>query len=333
MLKFFKKIFYSLLIGIALYSLFAIFYPLSEFKYTKPELPETFDEYYQNVLAREKNISVRKGNEERLQRAVKGKSEIAILYIHGFGASREEGEYVVSRVAEKFKANCFFVRLPGHGTNKEDHRDKTFKDYLEYSANTLMMMDRLGKKIVVMGTSMGGLIATWLAANFPDKMDAVILVSPFYDFVDVSANILKLPGGLAFAEALFGEVRDTSPKNPDYSADYQKYWYTKQYYRALGNIVNLREVAANSDVYEKVSDPVLLLYYYKNGEKQDPTASVPAMLNAFEHFNENGKKNVKSKKVAIKDGNHVLLSKHIKSNKERIKTEITSFIRSTVGSK
>ncbi|MEO1224073.1 MAG: hypothetical protein AAFX92_07575, partial [Pseudomonadota bacterium] len=44
-----------------------------------------------------------------------------LLYIHGFGASRGEGEYVFDRVAEKYRANTYYMRLPGHGTNKEDH--------------------------------------------------------------------------------------------------------------------------------------------------------------------------------------------------------------------
>lgn len=92
--------------------------------------------------------------------------------------SRAEGEEVMDRVARREGANIYYLRIPGHGTNIDDLARYSYRDFLDTSIEALMMMPRLGERAVVAGTSMGGTIATWLAAHYPEKVDGLILCPP-----------------------------------------------------------------------------------------------------------------------------------------------------------
>jgi pimeloyl-ACP methyl ester carboxylesterase len=130
----------------------------------------TFDEFYESVVEKNRTLNIRPGTEERLVRNSNGKSKIAILYVHGFGASRAEGEEVMLEVAEELNANIYFIRLPGHGTTPEDHRDSTFREHVTAVRDALVMMDTLGERVFLVGSSYGGLISTYVTALFPHRI-------------------------------------------------------------------------------------------------------------------------------------------------------------------
>jgi hypothetical protein len=106
------------------------------------------------------------------------------------------------------------------------------------------------------------------------------------------------------------------------SDDYEKYWYTEQYLSAVYNVIDLRNFIAKPKTYSKIKAPIHLLYYQKTEEERDPTASVPAMLNAYSQFQPNSK----SKLTKIEYGAHVLMSEFVKSDKEKIEKEVIEFI-------
>ncbi|MBI39550.1 MAG: hypothetical protein CMF59_08120 [Leptospiraceae bacterium] len=289
----------------------------------------SFDVYLQDRLQEGAEKGARPGNEERLIRYGE-KTPIAFLYVHGFGASRAEGEMVMDEIASKFQANTFYLRLPGHGTDMDDHASVVLADYLDYSADALAMMQKLGDRVIVVGTSMGGLISTYLAANYPDQVDALILASPFFEFRDKTGNVLGYPGGLMLAEMVNGgEVRDSSrdPKNARSVDGYEEFWYTKQYMSALVPLYDLKDYIARPATFEAVQCPTLMLYYYKSEQEQDPTADVNAMLEGFAQFGGNPL----NRSVAIEDGAHVLLSKYVRTDKERIAQEIVQFVNDFQG--
>ncbi|MBU3915081.1 alpha/beta hydrolase, partial [bacterium] len=161
----------------------------TSFTYEPAPLPQTFDEYYKNQLANSKRLSARPNNEEKLIQ-YSTKTPIAILYIHGYGASRAEGEYVIDQVSKKFSYNTYYLRLPGFGTKPEDMGESTMRDLLTESTRALMMMEKLGDKVMVVGTSMGGAIATYLAATYPEKIDSLVLCSPSYAFASPAARLV-----------------------------------------------------------------------------------------------------------------------------------------------
>jgi pimeloyl-ACP methyl ester carboxylesterase len=281
-----------------------------------PAPPASFEAYYEAQLARSRAAGVRPGNEEKLLRVAATPTRLSILYVHGFGASRAEGEEVGDRLACELAANTYYLRLPGHGTNKEDHRAATHRDYLRTVEEALAAMPLLGQRVVVIGSSMGGLIATWLAATHPDRVAALVLASPYYASAQRLANVLfAIPGGSYLAELLKGPLRvsKTAPRDIE---GWQSYWYTEQYYVALRHLAALLRLAARESIYRRVSCPTLLLYC-----PQEKTASVAAMLRAFDQMGASAKR-----KLAIPDGDHVLLSRWVRSDKETAERAIREFL-------
>ncbi len=308
----------------------AVIIPKPGYVYQPRSLPADFDSYYAMKLKESQAKGARPGNEERLVRFAP-KTEYAFLYIHGFGASRAEGEEVVDAVASKIKANTYYVRLPGHGTNMEDQASVEYKDYLDASEEAFSMMPQLGDKVVVIGTSMGGLLATHLAAEHPDKMYALIVASPFYEFVRKEANLASMPGGGKLTELIGGgKVRDVRRRGDD-KADkrlpgFEAYWYDRQYFSAIQGLARLKRAVSTETTFGRVTEPVLMLYYYKNEQEQDNAASVAAMLDAFHQFGKFTKPSPYNRSLAVADGDHILFSKWIPSDKSLLEKEILRFL-------
>ncbi len=290
---------------------------------------KSFDEYYQSKLAESKALGHRPGNEERYISFGK-KTPMAFLYIHGFGASRAEGEETLEALAKKFKANTYLVRLPGHGTNKEDQAKQSFADYLDASREALEMIQSQGDKVILFGSSLGGLLCTYLAAEYPDKVAGVVLANPFYGPVSKSLNLLNYPGGLTFIKVVsFSSERNSvyPPGTPNVLPERNDYWYPRQYYSALVGVNDLRNYAAVPEVFRKITSPSLLLYYYKNEKEQDPTASVSKMLEGFEEFGKDKSPSPLNKKVRVENGMHVLMSKYIITDKAFIEKETEAWLK------
>lgn len=307
---------------------FVVIKPSPSLKTRENEQQQDFHVFFQNKLDKSLQESVRANNEERLVRQSDSLTETAILYIHGFGASRAEGEYVTDSLGSYMAASTYYLRLPGHGTNKKDHASRSFEEYIYEAEEALLMMKHLGKKTIVVGTSMGGLLATYLAAQYPENVDALILCSPFYDYANPAGNLVNIPGMVDFMDYIQEKGRITLPsdeiKEGKVRPEYSDFWYPAQRYKALSALEELKDYVATEDIFKKVSAPVLLFYYHKNDEEKDNTAAVPAMLEAYDHFE--GTKKSKNKIVNVLDGDHVMFSKYILADHSLIFTEAKSFL-------
>lgn len=309
----------------ALFFVITFYSEIPDYEYKTTQLHSDFDSYYREKIKISKEKNARPGNEEKLVRFTPGNSDLSILYIHGFGASRAEGEEVTDQLAKDLKANLYYLRLPGHGTNLEDHRDATFDQILQDAETAFLESDKLGKKTILIGTSMGGLISTYLAAKYPDKVHALILASPFYDFTNPFGGLYQFSWGKGFGHLLMGKIRKSTEEQKRDPAS--AFWYRDQYLASVQNVSDLREFILGTDPFSKITSPVLMFYYYKSDEEQDTTASVKSMLKAFEKIQRNGKANPFNKIVRIEMGNHVLLSKYMKSDKDLILKEEKEFLK------
>lgn len=322
---------YSPIAAVALFAaLGVLLLPGQSYRYRERPLPATFEEFYQSKLAASRVMNTRAGNEERLVRNVPGRSRAAFLYIHGFGASRAEGEEVMDKIAGNFKANLYYVRLPGHGTNPEDHASHTFDEYLDEGEISLRMMPQIGEKIFLVGTSMGGLISTYLAADRPDLVAGLILAAPFFDFMDSIANLAGYPGGVKAVELIAGASTRDNGKHPGDPNDtriagFENYWYTRQYFSAIQSLVRLKMAVNKPEILARVHVPVLMIYYYKDEEHQDNTASVPAMLESFHRMGGDSPHPL-NRAAAIAGGSHVLMSRWVPTDKALIEKHLTEFI-------
>jgi len=314
------KVFGVLLLTFFIYGIVYSMRP--SYSYKNSKLPDKFNEFYENKLMISKKKKARLKNEELLVRYSKKKTDYAILYIHGFKASRKEGQHVTDRIGKKLNANTYYMRLPGHGTNIEEHRDAKFEEYIDDATDALFMMKKLGKKTIIVGTSTGGLIGTYLAAQYPKRVDGLILASPFYDFTSSMGRAMKHYPLLW----LYSKVNPTRT-TPSEKKEASLYWYDTMYIMSGRPLVQLLKFIALDDVYEKVAVPTLMFYYYKDENHQDKTASVKVMLSAFSKFGKASKPHSLNKKVPIKNGRHVLMCHLYETEWNKLEKESVEFIR------
>lgn len=313
----------ALIIPLLALGAYILYYRLSlpAYEYRERPLPPSFGEYYRGKLEVSRSMPARPGNEEKLVRHSRGKTPLAFLYIHGFGACRAEGEYVMDMAAKRLRATTYYLRLPGHGTNIEEQKNATMTMHLDESIDALRMMEKLGNRVIVAGTSMGGLIATYLGARYPERIAALILVSPYYDFHDPKVRLLYHYPLFRLITTLMPMRVSPAPVPPE-KDNWTKYWYWRYYLASTKQLVDLHRLIARDSVYEKIRIPVLMLYY-----EGDESASVPRMKEAFARFGGDAGPHPLNRYVAVEPGSHVLLSKYEKTNRDLVLREIVSFAR------
>ncbi|RZJ81848.1 MAG: alpha/beta fold hydrolase [Flavobacterium sp.] len=306
-----KKLLYSLL---ALLLILAIVYSVGPtpkqpaFEKTLPNVGNlsSLEAYVKNEEAKHQ---LKPNNEAEIvwaDSSKKTETEYAIVYLHGFSASKMEGNPVYFHLAKALKANLYLARLADHGIDTVAPMQFFTADRLWKSAQKAYAIGKkLGKKVILVGTSTGGTLALQLASAYPE-INSLVLLSPNIAINDDKAWLLNNPWGLQIARKVTGgDERKVDGK----STDYKKYWYTNYRLESVVELEELLETAMNKELYQTVKQPVLMLYYYKSATEQDPVVKVDAML---QMFNELGSKN--KQKIALpKTGNHVIGS-YITSN-------------------
>lgn len=273
----------------------------------------------------------------RIHRNVDGRADTAILFIHGWGGTRAEGELVVNQIADEWNANVFYMRLPGHGRDAAAQLETKPPAYTRAVAEALNVTAALGDRVVVVGASTGGLLATWAAGEYSEQIDATVLVSPFYDFAAgwvspvlrnrASYSLVRLAMGrdrYAGWEGMPAEERRDLP-------GYDDHWLVDQRTAAIKNLDGLRRGLFRLPGFiEEVTAPVLLLHYYKDDDHKDTVVSTDAMLAAYARFNR-GTAHPQSRRVPIADGNHVLTSQYVRADHDAVSDAVRSFFTDVIG--
>lgn len=262
------------------------------------------DSLEQILISLDHLFSLKPGNEAHIVWAddsLHHKTEYVVLYLHGFGASSEEGNPVHQQFAKKYHANLLLTRLYGHGlTDSLPMQNFTIQKYWDSAVDYLSMAKALGDKVVVMGTSTGGSLALLMAALF-DEVEAVILLSPNIRINSSMAWVLNNHWGREIARLSTGSDQMISD-NP--ASWYDLYWYRRYSMQGVVEMQQLLETAMVPEVFKAVKQPVLLLYYYKDADHQDEVVSVPAMLKMFSQLGTPD--SLKMKKALPDAGDHAI---------------------------
>lgn len=163
-------------------------------------------------------------------------------------------------------------------------------------------------------------------------MSALVLASPLFKLADPSAFLLSRSVGMPLIEVLYGKERDASWKNdPEQRKQpgYEEHWITRQHFRSLLVLEDLRRSIATEEILSNVKAPVLSMYYHADDKHQDRVVSVHAMHTAFGMLNR-GHPHPLSREVAIEDGNHILMSAYVRSDKAKILSEARRFLVETL---
>jgi esterase/lipase len=293
-------------------------------------LPASLSELDKQINESEKAVKgIKPDNEARIVWAdslSKEKTKIAILYLHGFSASQAEGEPVHRDLAKKYHANLYLARLQEHGIDRGDSTMIGLKaDAYEASAEkALMIAEKLGNEVIVIGTSAGGLMTLFLASRHPE-IKAIVLYSPCVKLYDKTAFILDKHWGL---QVVRGVKKGPLMINTPESEAHANYWAMRYRLESLVELQNLISHTMKPEVFSNIKCPVFLAYYYKNEEEQDKTVSVPALLKMFDEL---GTPSALKQKMAFPQaGNHVIASYIRSKDWEGVERETDKFIADIV---
>jgi len=159
------------------------------------------------------------------------RTSLSIMYIHGFTATRQETAPLADEIAAALGANLFYTRLTGHGLGTNALRDVTLDDWLVDVREGFEILERIGRQQIIIGASTGATLAALHAVEqrMPGTIRALIMLSPNYGPFDRRAEFVTMPGGLALARALVGDVRSFEPVSEEHST----YWTRESPVEAL----------------------------------------------------------------------------------------------------
>ncbi|HXG72682.1 MAG TPA: alpha/beta fold hydrolase [Gemmatimonadaceae bacterium] len=138
----------------------------------------------------------------------RGRGSRGALLLHGFGDTPQ----TLRLLALRLKKDGYAVRaplLPGHGRTMAAFSASSADEWVDAARSELLEMRRRESSVALLGLSMGGAIATILAAELPD-IPALVLIAPYLAMqrhVAIAATMHMAWGRFA------GEIDGSSPRS------------------------------------------------------------------------------------------------------------------------
>jgi pimeloyl-ACP methyl ester carboxylesterase len=297
-----------------------------------PKVPANFNALTAYINSNEAKHKLKPDNQARIVWAndsAKQKTDYAIVYIHGFSASQEEGDSVHRNIAKEFGCNLYLTRIAEHGIDTTAQMiNLTADKYWESAKEALAIGEQLGKHVILMSTSTGGTVSLKLAATYPKDVAALILMSPNIAINNDKAWLLDTHWGLQLARLITGSDYVESKTNNKLK---NQYWYQRYRLEAAVQLQNLVSTSMYKATFEKVKQPTELLYYYKDAVHQDSTVKVSAELSMFDQLGTPSA--LKYKQAIPKAGAHPIGSYICSHDTKTVQKAIEGFMTKVLGMK
>lgn len=238
-----------------------------------PTLPDDLDVY---LAKSEEAIGCKKGTEKSISwfHDDHRVTDLSIIYLHGFSASRREISPVTEYLAQRLQANVFFTRLEGHGLSSDDMGLATSDDWIRDANEAFAIGKRIGKKVIIVGTSTGAALALHLARNNSPEIEALIFTSANFRPRTAVSWMASGPLGKYIARLLIGKYLSFVPKN-----EQQAYFWTYKYpSSAVTELMDLLKYINTID-FTKIRTPLLMIY-----TELDKVISVERIKKEFTNF-------------------------------------------------
>lgn len=189
--------------------------------------------------------------------ATKQTTAVAIVSIHGFSATRHETAPLGNRVAAQLGGNLFYTRLTGHGRSDDALAEASVQSWLNDTMEAVAIGEAIGDEVVLIASSTGGSLLTWLAANdqLGDKVSALVFLSPNFGPANNMAEMLLWPWGEQIARLVEGPYREWTPLNEQHAF----YWTHRYPVGALLPMMGAVKLARDADL-SQVHQPLLILH-------------------------------------------------------------------------
>ncbi|MFZ3127666.1 MAG: alpha/beta hydrolase [Rhodoferax sp.] len=210
----------------------------------------------------------------------------AVVYLHGFSASRLETAPVADGVAKALGANAFHTRLTGHGLPGPAMGEARAQDWMADAVEAVQIGHTLGERVLLISCSTGSTLATWLALTPEGRSVAAhAFISPNFGPKDKRSEIINGPWGQQIALALEGETRGWTPEDPREAIA----WTPRYPTRALFPMMALVKAVRESDL-SRFQTPVFMLYSAQDetvdpAQTQEAFARVGSPVKAIEVVN------------------------------------------------
>ncbi|MCC8360001.1 alpha/beta hydrolase [Salinimicrobium sediminilitoris] len=293
-----------------------------------PDVPNDLEQLGAYIQKREKQLPLREDNQARIlwQQNEPQVTEYSVVYLHGFGGSYRDGYPVNVKIADTLGANLYLARWAGHGMVAGEALEEFSPGAAWESAKeALVVGEKIDKKVIIMSTSTGGTLAFKLAATYPDKVHALINLSPYIEDETDGAFLLNSPWGYELASLVsFGDHMKVEHEK-EIAAQYFDTIYPS---RALVDLQVLLGTLISEDTFRKVTSPVLTLYYYENFLEEDDHVEVEVYpeVHALLATPDSLKKLVR----LVEPKNHFLGSEIKSENTHVVTKEIVEFLRETL---
>jgi alpha-beta hydrolase superfamily lysophospholipase len=207
--------------------------------------------------------------------ADKQATDWAVVYVHGFSASRLETAPVADNLAKALGANVFYTRLTGHGLPGEAMGEATAQDWMADTLEAVRIGKTLGRKVLLISCSTGSTLATWLATSPDAKLvDAHVFISPNFGLKNKAAELVNGHWGHRIAYAVTGPKVVYTSDNPRDAQGWTQSYPTKALFPMLALVKKVRD----SDL-SAFQTPVLVLF-----SEQDETVEPAETKKAFARF-------------------------------------------------
>ena len=248
-------------------------------------------------------------------------TEYSFLYLHGFSATKHEGDSFRYTLPRKYGMNAVFNRMAGHGLDENDgERMSTFtaESAWNKALYDFALAKRLGKKVVLGSCSTGSLLALRLARLYPQDVAAVLNYSPNMGLPDPNSALLNDPWGLQLTKLVYGTEYRIVPERTDGIRIVCKPMAYS--WESVVQMQHLVETAISEQELNEIQVPVLNMVWYEDEEHQDyviDVAKAKAMHEAL-----GGPK----KWVTTAAKEHVIVNHQLSKDLETVYAETYSFL-------
>lgn len=252
------------------------------------------------------------------------KAPCSMVYLHGFTASYGEGSPVHARLARELGCHLYVSRLHGHGLRTDDPLSGLQPDSLiADAARALAIGHLLGEKVILIGNSMGGLLALHLAGSHPERVDALVLFAPFLDFASPASLLFDKTWVQRLYRLIMGEPYLRFDTENDGHA---RYWYNYYRMESMAVLQAMRKELVDDSLYARITQPVFTGYYYRDDENRDQVVSVSAIRELENRLGTPPRQRVF---MAFPEaGAHVITSSYRTREHDEVSAAVSSFLRS-----